>query len=269
MATFGVDHLTLVREPAPDFVSKAAAVGASTLSLFLKPRRFKGAELLPALVEDAQLVRETRRRLADTGLALALVEGLLLDPDFSEDYVRRGLEVAAELGAPRASTLNFDPEENRAHDNMGRLSAWAKDAGVRVLLEFTPLSKIATLREAETWVERHGCGITLDTLHLERSGGMPSDVAGLLTRRPGAIGYVQICDGPPGPPPTMESYYREGVKHRELPGSGALPIRELLAIVGTAMPISAEVPDRRVETGELSPEAHLSRVAAAMRSVIS
>ena len=98
---------------------------------------------------------------------------------------------------------------------------------------------IATLDDAIRIIGLAGhqnLAVTIDTLHLMRSGGTPEALSRIDPR---LISCIQLCDAPLSPP---EDIPREARYGRLYPGEGGLPLRELLRVVPSDIPVSVEVP---------------------------
>jgi sugar phosphate isomerase/epimerase len=109
------------------------------------------------------------------------------------------------------------------------------------MIEFMVFRGIATLDDAMRVVGLAGhpnLGICVDALHLQRSGGTPESVSRIDSR---LISCVQLCDAPAAAP-APQDIPREARYGRLYPGEGALPLRELLAVVPAGHPLSIEVP---------------------------
>ena len=131
------------------------------------------------------------------------------------------VESAAYLGAHRVDVNGNDPDAARLTDQFAALCALCAEHGLGVGLEFMMSTQVKTLGDALALIERSGAdnaAVTVDALHLARSGGSPRDVAALDRAQ---ISYVQLCDGPAQPP--GQGYAREAAAERMLPGAGNSP----------------------------------------------
>ncbi|MBG6120044.1 MULTISPECIES: sugar phosphate isomerase/epimerase family protein [unclassified Sphingobium] len=265
---FGIDHLTLGHFSPPDFARMAGEAGAATISLFLHPNPSVGGDPANSPLEHLSVRRAAIDAVRAAGVKVAVAEGCRIAPDFSLDEQKRRMETAVDLGAPRLNVLITDPEQARADENFALFAAEAAKAGLELLIEFTPLTEVHDLVAADGWARRHGCGIMFDTLHYERTGGTLDQLAAYVRDRPGMIGYVQVCDGPAGRYGDFKAYAREAVRHRFLPGAGAIPLREILSILPADLITSAETPNAGVYKGEVAPDAHLAATAIAMRALL-
>jgi sugar phosphate isomerase/epimerase len=118
----------------------------------------------------------------------------------------------------------------------------AADHGVRIALEFIPVSTVPNLEAALAVLDRAdrpNLGLAIDALHLWRSGGRPGDLA---KAGPERLYLVQLCDGP------LEAPEGEALRHemragRRLPGEGALDLAALMRAMPPGADVEAEVPN--------------------------
>jgi sugar phosphate isomerase/epimerase len=239
-------HFTLVEAEPPAFVDIAAEAGFDAVSLMLAFPRSYGPGF--PMAGDTRMRRETRRRLDATGVTLFDAATCRIEPGTAVEDFQAMVESAAYLGARRVDVNGNEPDPSRLTDQFAALCALCAEHGLGVGLEFMMSTQIRTLGDALALIERSGAGnaaVTVDALHLARSGGSPQDVAALDSAQ---ISYVQLCDGPARPPGT--EYAREAAAERMLPGAGELPVRALVDAVGPDVTLGVEAPSRRrVEQG--------------------
>lgn len=129
----------------------------------------------------------------------------------------------------------------RAADSVREVADIAVKHGRRLALEFnSQADQINTLercREIVARADHAGCGLLLDTYHLQRSGANPQAIAGLSSSE---IAYVQFSDVPAhGLVPGM-------ALDRLVPGTGTVPFPAVwtaLAAKGYAGYVSYEAPN--------------------------
>jgi len=234
-------HFTAVEVEPPAFVDLAARAGFAAVSLMIQfPRAYSPG--FP-MTGDTRMRRETRQRLDATGVTLFDAATCRLEPDTGVDDFRALVETAAYLGARRVDVNGNDPDPARLTDQFAALCALCAEHGLGVGIEFMMSTSVKTLGDALALIARSGAGnaaVTVDALHLARSGGSPADVAAL---DPAQIAYVQLCDGPAQPP--EGGYAREAATGRLLPGDGDLPVRALIDAVGPDVMLGVEAPSRR------------------------
>ena len=234
-------HFTLVEAEPPAFVDIAAQAGFAAVSLMIQFPRSYGPGF--PMAGDTRMRRETRRRLDATGVTLFDAATCRLEPGTAVEDFQAMIETAAYLGAHRVDVNGNDPDASRLTDQFAALCALCAEHGLGVGLEFMMSTQIKTLGDALALIERSGAdnaAVTVDALHLARSGGSPRDVAALDRAQ---ISYVQLCDGPAQPP--GQGYAREAAAERLLPGAGELPVRALIDAVGPDVVLGVEAPSRR------------------------
>lgn len=235
---FGLAPLGFLDLPPPDLVSLAAAAGFSSCALRTVPATPGGAAF--ALHDDPPLLRETRRRIADTGVAVTQIELIALSEETDIAALGPVLDAAAEVGA-RQVLCSGDDALDVVSERFAALCDAAGARGLSPCLEFMPFRALKTLADARAVVRAAGRpngAICIDLLHLIRSGGSPEDLSAL---EPEWVGAIQICDAPLTPPPP-EGLAEEARERRMLPGTGGLPLRRILEALPRDCPLDAEVP---------------------------
>ena len=94
---FSLAHLSALSLPPPQLVEVAARAGYRHVGLRLN--RVTPNEPLYALADDKALMRETKARLADTGVTVLDIELARMGPDSDARSYLPILEAGAELGA--------------------------------------------------------------------------------------------------------------------------------------------------------------------------
>ncbi len=245
LPTLALDQLTLIGTRPAEFVDLAARAGFTAISPWLGAVQYPALPAAHLRAGDAETVA-MMKRLRDTGVRVIQGDGFGLPSDAPMDAYREGIFLMAEIGASNILSLLFDSDEARGFDRFCQLDAWAKEAGLGIVLEFTPLSRLATLDDALAFIARLGSdnvGLMVDFLHLAQSGGTATDLARVP---PGLIRGVQICDGPGVLP--QEDYFRAATHHRDWPGEGKLPVTDYLRALPEGVVIGVEVP--RDEPGQ-------------------
>ena len=186
--------------------------------------------------------RQVSARLAETGLVALDIEPIILGRGV--DHGERIIEAAIAVGARNILVASGPASSGEVVDRLGALSALAAGTpDLTLALEFLPIFTVATLADAVAIVEQLGVanlGVLIDTLHLSRSGGSPTDIARC---DPALLPYLQLADAPATRPPTPEALREEALHGRLLPGDGALPLRAVLAAM-PGLPVSVELRSR-------------------------
>ncbi|RYE02454.1 MAG: sugar phosphate isomerase/epimerase [Sphingomonadales bacterium] len=205
----------------------------------------------PALLRDVRTASESEACTVEIAYPFTLTRKSA-PGDFD-----RALDAAAEIGAKAVNLLVFDREIARRAEAVAGFSARAAARGLAVGLEFYPPSAVRTLGEAVALCDMAGAPtlkLTVDLLHLHRSGGTLEELAA----QRGRVLLAQICDAPAAPP---DDLFYEAAADRLLPGEGALDPAAFLRACGPDVAVSIEAPCERL--AELSPE---RRARAALRA---
>jgi len=263
MTNLSLDHLTIFDTSPPELIDIAAALDVPLVSLWTQ---------LP-LQADLPLVTqankaETLARMRDTGVRLGNAECFNLTPEAKPEEFRPAVALAAELGATSLVAINaWDPERNRALDNFAALCRIAAEHGMKANVEFISMGQVRTLADAVAFVTDSGepnVGITVDFLHVIRTGGSAADIAAVDPR---LIGYVQVCDGPLTLP--QEQWNDEGFEQRRMPGEGEFPLAELMAAIPPGITIAAEIPHKELRLAGVSAAERARQAIEGMRRFLA
>lgn len=214
------------------------------------------------MLGDTPMMRETLARLADTGVSVLDVEFLRFEPELPVGIPEGFLEAGARLGAQYVLVMSTEPLEERTLERFRDLCERAQSYGLHVCLEFAIYTGVRTLADAVRVVKTSGCAnasVLIDALHFSRSGGWPSDLAGVDAS---LFKYAQICDAVAEIPIAPSELIPEARTGRLLPGEGALPLRDLVAALPAGIPLAIEAPVRATAGLPL-----LERAQRAMRSM--
>ena len=265
MRTVSLDQLTVLGVRPAELVDIAARAGYGAISPFIGA----GKPMLPAVplrAGDPDTIA-MQRRMADTGVFINNADGFALFDDTSMEELRVAAHLMAQMGARGLVTLQFDSDAARGFDRFCQLNELAKEVGLPLVLEFTPLSRIASLNDALAYRARAGgdnIGILVDVFHLHRSGGTPAD---LLAMDRSLIKGAQLCDGPRKQ--TDEEYAEQALYERMIPGEGELPVKEFLKALPQETIFGVEVPLRSRERAGESRLERATRLMAATRALLA
>lgn len=212
---------TLPEAPPLEYLEAAAAAGYNGVGL-----RLARSPLFPfhPVVGNALLIREMKRALASSGLAVLDILSFYLQPATDVDSFAASLELGAELGARYALVAGDDENWARLRDNLGRFCDLAGRFGVAAAVEFAVIRPLATLSQTLrllSEIGRKNAVVCLDPLNFVRSGGSAALLRGLDPR---LFPYAQISDGVLGP------------------GEGMLPLWDILDALPAGLPLSVELP---------------------------
>jgi sugar phosphate isomerase/epimerase len=254
---YSLAHLTVLSLTPPQMVDVAARAGYDYVSLRLT--RVTTQEPLYDLPHDKPMMRETKARLADTGLGVLDVELFRMDPSLDADHFKPVLEATAELGATNIIAQVPDPNRERAVERFSRLCDLAKPLGIFVSLEFPHWTETGSLSDAVKIVRaanRSNAAILVDMLHFVRSNSSRDELKTLPREW---FRFIHVCDAAKEVPPTMEGIIHTARDERQFPGEGGLDVKGLLACLPQDVPYSLEVP-RNALTKAVGP-AEVARLA--------
>ena len=268
MERLGIEFLSVFGLPPVEFVNLAADLGCRYISTGLTSFPYEPRTYPPfSLREDPALRREMLAAMRDRGVSISLGEGLLVRPDLDVRRLLPDIEIMLELGIRRVNTLSVDPDVNRSIDQFGTLVELAAGVGMETTVEISPgliPRDLPMALEVIHAVGRPEFRLLVDTMHTIRTGATPADLAAL---DPATIGYVQLSDVPLAP--AAGSYHEEAMFQRMVPGTGELPLLEILDALPRDVVIGLEVPMRAEAEAGASPPERLGMCVAATRTLLA
>jgi len=241
---FSLAALTVLELSPSEMVEVAARAGYDFVGL--RPIPATPDEPSFPLLSDERLLRETCRRIRDTGIKVADIEILRLKPEthVREDF-SRFMALGAELGASDILVAGNDDDEQRLIDNFAALCELAKPHGLHPNLEFMPWTGVKNLAQAIHIVGQvreaghdNAC-LLVDAFHMDRSRSSLQDLADVPAEW---MRYVQLCDVPGPVPESMDEIIREARSERRFPGDGQANLKGLLDTIPRDVPLSLEIP---------------------------
>jgi sugar phosphate isomerase/epimerase len=257
-------HLTALNVSPPDLVSLAADCGYDYASLRLT--EVTKGDAFP-IVTDRAMMRETKARIAATGVGVLDVEVARLTPDAEPESFLPMLEAAAELGAAHLLTQGHDPDGSRLADRYAALCDLAADHGMTADIEFLTWTGLTTLDQAAKLALASGranAGVMIDTLHFSRSNCAPDEITALPAR---LFNFIQIADAPAEAPTTVEGLIHTAREARLNPGQGGLDLAAILRALPEGLPISIEIPNARLAAA-MPDRQRVSEALAATRELL-
>jgi sugar phosphate isomerase/epimerase len=254
---YSLAHLTVLSLTPPQVVEVAARAGYRYVSLRLT--RVTPAEPLYDLANDKALMRETKARLADTGLDVLDIELFRMDPTLGAEHFLPVLEATAELGAKNIICQLPDPDYGRKAERFARLCDFAKPLGIFVSLEFPHWTETGNLSAAAQVVretKRSNAGILVDMLHFARSHSSYEELESLPREW---FTFAHLCDAALEVPPTMAGIIRTARDERQWPGEGGIDVKGILSRLPSHIPYSLEIP-HNILTKAVGP-AEVARIA--------
>lgn len=248
----GIAHLTMLDVPPPELVSVAANAGFDFVGIRVSPAT-RAEEVYP-MTAGSPMLRETVRRMADTGVGVCDIEVFGLGPETGRETWLPVLESGAELGARMLNVVADDDDLGRLAGNFAALAADAESFGLRPALEPITYRRVNSIPKAvEIASSSPGGAVLVDALHFHRFGGT---MAQLTAADPALFPYAQLSDAPLAAPvglprPARLSHGQttdgsdlqlEARAMRMMPGDGELPLRDLVRALPEAIPLAVEAP---------------------------
>jgi sugar phosphate isomerase/epimerase len=256
MDRLGIELLSVFGMPPVEFVNLAADLGCQYISTGMTgfPLPQLGQQEF-SLKDDPALRREILAAMDDTGVSIALGDGMLILPGADIADRASDLDTLAELRVPRVNSVSLDPDLARTFDQLAKLAELAAERGMETTTEPAPgttVDKLTTALAALKHVDRADFRLLIDTMHLVRSGFGAADIAAL---EPGSIGYAQLSDTTLSP--RIDNYMQEATFERLVPGEGELPLLDILRALPPDVVIGLEVPRLSLAEAGVS---HVERV---------
>lgn len=268
MDRLGIEFLSVFGLPPVEFVHLAADLGCRHISSGLTSYPYDPPNYPPFSPRDEpRLRREMTAAMRDRGVSIALGEGMTVRSGADIRDRSRDLEIMAELGIRRVNTVSVDPDLNRSIEQFGLLGEMAASFGMETTMEPGPgltIPDLPAALDAVRQVGRPDFRLLIDVMHVIRSGSGPTDIAAL---DPAVVGYVQLSDAPLVP--VVPDYAQEAMFERMVPGTGELPLPEVLAALPGDLVIGLEVPLRSQAQAGVGPHERLGRCVAAARELLS
>ena len=236
-----IAHLSALDAGPTELIEIAAQCGCDFVGLRLLPVTVHDA--LSPLIADPSLRRETRRRAADSGVAVLDIELFRLSEETRAAEFEPALAAAHELGARHALTQVHDAVEPRAIENFAALCDLAASYQLTCDIEFlswTAMRDVATAKRFLTAADKPNGGICIDTLHFWRSGCEPSEIDHLPRRW---LNFVQIADARGPVRATPEEMIRVAREDRAMPGDGVIDLKEIISRLPHDIPLALEIPN--------------------------
>lgn len=252
-------HQLSLRDVGPvDLAQLAPEAGFSSISVFLYPPAPQ-LDIFPRL-EPGPVLQAFKRELNASAVRVHNIEALPFSGRTDPAYFLPVLDMAADIGASRATVLIYDRDLARASNRLSQTCSAAAERGVAISIEFMGFSTLKTVEEAAQFVQQNGhenLSLLVDPLHLARTGGTVQDLKPLAR----SVGALQFCDAPVDAP---EDQFSEAVEDRGIPGEGDLPLQDLLDATAPELPLDVEVPMRRLKNQGVSPLERARRLKASL-----
>jgi sugar phosphate isomerase/epimerase len=240
MPSYSLAALTALDLSPPRLVEVASACGFEEVGFRLLAATPGGTSY--RLMDDRNALKETKARLAATGVRVADLEVVAFRPETVVESLEAFLETGMELGARHTLVAAYDPDLERFADRFAKYCEMAGRFGLTADLEFMPWTYVPDINTAARIVEKvasPAAGILVDALHFDRSASRFEDLHNIPLQR---LHYWQICDGPVERPATVEGLMHAAREERMFPGEGGIDLIRLTKAMPSDITISIEVP---------------------------
>ena len=263
----GIERLSVFAMPPVEFVNLAADLGCRYIAIALTPTAYNPHGYRAwSLRDDAALRREMAAAMRDRGVSVSLFEGFGIQPGRDVRDYAADLDRLRELGGTRINAVSIDRDQARTLDQFALLAEICEARGIELTTEVGPgtTAGLASALAAVRHVGRPGFKLLIDTMHWARSGLGAADIAAL---DPGIIGYVQLCDAPLVS--RHARYLDEALHERRVPGTGELPLLDLLATLPRDLVLGLEVPQRSLAEAGVGPRQRVGKCVEATRRLLA
>ncbi len=243
----GISALSVLDAPPPEAVVAAANAGLDTIGVRVFPA---GDEPAWPMIGNTAMLRETRRRLADTGITMWDIEVLRVRPDKQLTEQLGILDAGHALGARYVLVNVNDPDCSRRLARLNLLAAEAATRGLTLAVEYMIFTDIKTLAEAVALVRQieRPAVVLPDSLHAARSGGTSAELSEVPAE---LIAYAQLCDTRSEPAPqSPAAALTEARTGRRFPGQGDLALADFVRALPANTPLMVEAPVRDLALAE-------------------
>lgn len=224
---FSLAHLTVLGCPPPEMVYVAARAGYDYISPRLIYMGLPG-EPNYALADNPEMLRQTKRALADTGVKVHDIELARIYDDMYPTKYLPAMEVAAELGAKAVLSSIWTTNREYAIDKFGQICDLAKPLGLTVDLEFVPIAGVRTLAasvDVLRTANRTNAGLMIDVHHFHRARDKAADLDALPREW---FHFAHLCDASAEIPEDIEEVKRVLREARLYVGEGGIPVADIL-----------------------------------------
>ena len=266
MDRIGIERLCVFGLPPVQFVELAAGLACQYISTALAPSPYNPHGYPPwSLRDDAVLRREMLAAMRHHGVSISLCEGFGVRPNRDVSDYALDLDILCELEVPRINVASSERGLSRSFDQFAKIASMADALGIETAVEIGP-GPVPNLHAALAAVRHVGnpnFRLLIDTMHFFRSGSGAEDIAQL---DPSLIGYVQLCDVPAVS--RHSTYLEEALYERMVPGTGEVPLFDILAALPAQLVLGIEVPQRSLAEAGIGPHERVARCVEATRNLL-
>jgi sugar phosphate isomerase/epimerase len=196
-----------------------------------------------ALADNPQMLKQTKRALASTGLRVHDIELARVYEGVHPTKYLPAMEVAAELGAKAVLSSIWSGERDFCSEKFGEICDLAKPFGLTIDLEYVPIAAVANLAQAVDVlraVNRSNAGLMIDMHHFHRARDDAADLDAVPREW---FHFAQLCDAPAEIPSERAEMIRIMREARMYVGEGGIDVAGILAHIPHCV-YSIELPNK-------------------------
>ncbi len=265
---YSLAYLTSAPMAPPEALALAGKLGYQAIGARIAPS-MPGGDFSP-LTTDAAMLRDTIRRIDDTGVQVFDVEIVRLGPEFSADatsppFSRR----RARIEARAILVAGDDPDEARLTETFAEFCRAAAPYGLTADLEFMPWTAVKNVKRRaadrdEAPASRTAACWSMRCMRRDR----PRRWTTSRFSRAISLSYAQLCDAPAGIPATDDELIHTARSARLLPGDGGIDLAGIIRRLPDDLPLSLEIPNDEW-LPKLGAEEWARRALAAARRIVA
>ena len=263
---FSLAHLTVLGCPPPEMTYIAARAGYDYVSI--RPI-YMGLPGEPnyALAENREMLAQTKRALAATGVRVHDIELARIFEGVDPKSYLPAMEVAAELGARAVLSSIWSGERDYYIEKFAELCDLAKPLGLTVDLEYVPIAAVRNLAQAVdvlTTIQRSNAGLMIDMHHIHRAGDDPAELRSLPREW---FHFAHLCDAPAEIPTERQEMIRILREARLYVGEGGIDVARILENIPPCV-YSIELPNK-VRHEEMGYAEHATRCLETLKAYLA
>jgi sugar phosphate isomerase/epimerase len=263
---FSLAHLTVLGCAPPEMTYIAARSGYDYVSI--RPI-YMGLPGEPnyALAENREMLAQTKRALAATGVRVHDIELARIFEGVDPKSYLPAMEVAAELGARAVLSSIWSGERDYYIEKFAELCDLAKPLGLTVDLEYVPIAAVRNLAQAVdvlTTIQRSNAGLMIDMHHIHRVGDDPTELRTLPREW---FHFAHLCDAPAEIPTERQEMIRILREARLYVGEGGIDVARILENIPPCV-YSIELPNK-VRHEEMGYAEHATRCLETLKAYLA
>ena len=268
MERLGIEPISVFGMPPVPYIELAADLGLRYIAIMLTAMPNSYGYPPFSLRDDRELRRHTLAALHDREVSIALGEGMVVREDTDMRDLAIDIAVMGELGAQRVNTMSFDPIETGPSTDSAPSRSSPPRPGWR-----RPSSSVRRSRSAERF-RRGSRSFERSAAKISGSSSTPCTSSARAPERRTSRHSTRSSSGTsnsPTPPlvPTIPDYMEEACFERMVPGTGELPLVDILAALPSEVVIGLEVPLRSQADLGIGPHERLGRCVEAARDLLA